>query len=200
VVLGLTLLVADSGVRTLQLASLGISLLLLGLCLLFLGPRRTRALSLPLALTLFLMPLPTMLASHFDLQASSLAGAELLLEAVGVPAMVSSTKLMLPGAQFGVSANCSGFSALYAALAAAVVLGVHSRSPARALALLVATWPLVVAFNSVRIAGTVLVCLRFGMDLLHSPLHGISGILTVFAVLACLALLAGRRTLRSTFA
>lgn len=198
--LGVGLLVADSGVHTLQLASLGISFLLLGMSLLFLGKRRTLALSLPLGLTLFLMPIPTMITSYFELQSSSLAGADLLLDAVGMPAIVSTTKLILPGNQYAISANCSGFSALYAGVTAAVVLGVHSRSWARTLLLLLAVWPAVVVFNSVRVAATVLVCERFGIHLLHSPLHGISGILTVLAVLACLHLLAGPRALRNTYA
>ena len=113
---------------------------------------------------------------------------------------VSTTKIMLPGNQYAISADCSGFSALYAGVAAAIVLGVHSRSWTRTLLLLLAVWPLVVAFNSLRVTAIVMVCERFGIHLLLTPLHGISGILTVIAVLACLLLLAGPRALRNTFA
>lgn len=196
---GLGLLVADAGVRTLQLSSLGISLLLLGLSLSLLGVTRTRALGLPLVLTLFLLPLPTSLASYLELQSSSLAGTEAVLETLGLPVMLSGTRLVLAENEYAISANCSGFSALYAGVAAALVLGVQARSWSRGIALLLAVWPLVVLFNSLRSAALVLVCERFGSHLLNSPLHGISGILAVFGVLISLGLLAGPRALRNTF-
>lgn len=198
-VVALVLLVLDGGVRSRHLATLAIPLLLLGLSLLLLGPRCTRALALPLALGLFLLPLPTSLTTRFGLQTGSAIGIELLLDAAGVPVLRTATALQMPTNLYAVSANCSGFSAFYAGIAAALVLGVHSRSWLRTALLLLAVWPLAVAANALRTATLIFLCERRGITFLDTPLHGISGILAVGAVLLGLAALAGPRALRETF-
>ena len=124
IVLGLALVVLDSGVRTAQLGALGIAISLPGFSLLLLGARRTKALALPLFLAFFLVPLPTSLADLLYLPTGTAAGMVPLLERIGLPVLRERTVLILPQDMYGISANCSGFATLYAALGVSVPTGV----------------------------------------------------------------------------
>ena len=197
---GVALILIDTGVQTVVLSVLAICAILLGLSLLLLGERRTWALRLPLGLTLFFLPLPTVLAGPLGLQLGSAIGAERVLDVMGMPALRMGIGLELEQHSYAVSANCSGFSALYAGLLAAVVLGAHCSGWWRACLLLVSVWPLAVGVNALREASLIAICEVAGIQWLHSPLHGISGILTVFAVIGALLVFAGRDSREATFA
>jgi exosortase len=197
---GLVLVVLDSGVVTFHLGVLGLVLVLVGASLLLLGARRTRALALPLALGLFLLPLPTSLTGWLHLPLATAAATETLLEWVGLPVLRFGTVLSMPASVFGVTVRCSGFSAVYAGLGLALVLGACGRSRLRAAWLLVSVWPLVWAANSLRSAVLMYVCEKRGLDMLHTPLHGLSGIAAFLAVMLALYLMSDRRAVREALA
>jgi exosortase len=194
--LGLGLAVVDSAVHTVYLGTLGIIVFLVGLSLLLLGARRTRALALPLALGLLLLPLSTSLAQALHLPEATAAGVELALEAFGTPVERDQRVLWMPQFVYGVSDNCSGFSSFYAGLGAAVVLGYYGGSRLRAALLLLAVWPLAWLTNVARLLVVIEICERHGIALLHTPIHGLSGIVAFWAVPAGLWLLADRRAIR----
>ena len=197
---GLALAVLDSGVGILHLGVLGLELVLVGASLLLLGARRTRALALPLALGLFLLPLPTSLVDLMHLRPATAVATEVLLEWAGLPVLRSGTVLVLPDSVFGVTVRCSGFSAAYAGLGLALVLGGCGRSRWRAAGLVLAVWPLVWAINSLRSAVLVYICEARGLDLLNTPLHGLSGIAAFLGVMLALYLMSDRRAVREALA
>jgi exosortase len=196
---GLVLLVLDGAVGTLHISVLGLLLLLVGLSLLVLGAHRTRSLAFPLLLIVFLIPLPTSLAMPLGLTEATAAGAASVLGAVGVPVLRDGTVLVMPNMQYGVSANCSGFSAFYAVVAVALVLGYASSSWLRLALLLLAAWPLVALANALRTAGIVVIWEVMGPRFHQTPLHGLSGIAAFWLVMLVLFLMADRRALREAF-
>jgi exosortase len=197
---GLALVVLDSGVGILHLGVIGLELVLVGASLLLLGARRTRALALPLALGLFLLPLPTSLTGWLHFPLATAAATETLVEWAGLPVLRSGTVLVLPASVFGVTIRCSGFSAFYAGLGLALVLGWCGRSRLRAAWLVLSVWPVVWAINSLRSAVLVYICEVRGIDMLHTPLHGLSGIAAFLAVMLILYLMSDRRAVREALA
>ncbi len=196
VALGLALVVVDGAVQTLYLATLGLVVFIPGLCLLLLGARRTRALAFPLLLGVFLLPLPTSLGTPLQLPTATAAGVATLFENLGVPVLRRGAVLDMPGAVYVVSANCSGFSAFYAGIGAALVLGFLGRSRLRAGMLLLAVWPLTWLANVLRSAILVALCEARGIGFADTPFHGLSGIVAFWLVMLGLLLLADRRHLR----
>lgn len=197
---GLALLVLDSAVATLYASVLGLLLLLFGMSLVLLGARRTRALAFPLLLLLFLIPLPTSLAMPLGLNQATASGTALVFEAFGSPVTLIDTVLERPSGLFGISAHCSGFSAFYAAVALACVLGYCGGSAMRFALLLLAVWPLVAVANILRTAVIVKIWEAVGAGFHTTPWHGLSGIAAFWLVMLGLLLMADWRALRESFA
>jgi exosortase len=198
--LGLGLLVIDAGAVTIHLSVVGLVLLLLGLSLLLLGPRRTRSLAFPILLLLFLIPLPTSLAMPLGLNQVTAAGTAAVFNAFGSPAVLSETVIERPYGLFGVSAHCSGFSAFYAALVLACVLGWASGSWKRTALLLLAVWPVAALASIVRTVLIVMIWESVGPRFHATPWHGLSGIAAFWGVVFVFFLLADRRALRERMA
>jgi exosortase len=197
VVAGLSLAVIDSGNQTHYLSILGLVLCLSGFSLLFLGKPRTKALLLPLALGLFILPLPNSVAEYLRLPILSAMGTEFLLDQVGVLLVRHQAALTLPSKTiYYIRDGCGGFPTLYAAVAAVLILAVHCKSHLRRLALLLAPLPLTLVVNSFRISSLVILSEYLGSDFLDTPMHAASGIATFWIVMGMLFLLADRRTLR----
>lgn len=194
---GTILAVLASAVGSLQVATFGLVLFVWGFSLLVLGPGRTRALAVPLVLCLFLVPLPTSLATPLGLPQLSATGAAWLLRASGFTVLdVDQYLIVSEQVGYAVSNNCSGFSTFVAGLAVASFFAAHTRSRARALLLLAAPWPLAIAANSIRSAALIATCERFGLSTANTPLDGISGIGAFWLVMAALFLMADRDGLR----
>jgi exosortase len=84
--------------------------------------------------------------------------------------------------------ECSGFSALYAAVTVAFVLAYLSRSRARRIVLVLVAWPLALAGNVLRIVALAILAESRGFEVISTPLHLLSGylsfVLTLFLVFA----------------
>ncbi len=199
-VIGLSLVILDLGIQTLHVSVLGLVFFLPGLSLLLLGVPRTKRLVVPFALCVFLLPLPSSLANLLQLPTATAAGVAWIAEWYGIPVVREGRLLGLPGTSFGVSANCSGFSALYASLALVLVLGAASRSLPRIGLLLLSVWPITVFANTLRTSALILICYEKGISFLDTPLHGISGIFAFGAIIAAVGLLAGPRALKEVMA
>jgi exosortase len=189
--LGVLMATADVAARTLYLSAFGFLVTLPGLALVLLGPRRTRALAAPLALAWLMLPVPATSAVHLYLRRATAWAVEPLLHAVGVPAYRQSTIIEIPRQVFVVANDCSGFSTLYAALAVAVVLAVLCRSHRRRVMLLVAAPLLALAANVLRVLGLILLTGRFGVWILETAIHPLSGVLTFAIALGGLFWIAG---------
>jgi exosortase len=193
----LVLVVADAGIRSRYLSVIGLVLALPGLSLLLLGARRTRAIALPLALGVFLVPIPTLLEDTVGLRVATSAVAKPVLQWIGAPVIWHQTQVRLPNSGFSISDNCSGFAALVASFAFAALLAVTARSRVRGALLLLSVYPAVALANGLRLVALALLVVRFGDPvLITTPLHGLSGIGVFIVVLGGLWLCADRAGFR----
>jgi exosortase len=200
VVPALALAVVDFSIRTDYLAAIGFVLMLPGLSLLLLGTRRTRMLSMPLLLGIFMIPIPNVMATHLYLKTWTAQMVEPMIRAVGVPIHREGTMLTLPHDTFMVADACSGFSTLYAAVGLSLILARYCSSNWRRLFLLVAALPLALMCNTLRVFLLVLAANHFGTALLGTAFHGASGVATFWLVLLVLFAAADRERLREALA
>jgi exosortase len=190
---GLALAVIDANAQTRYVSAVGLLLVLLGLSLLLLGPRRTSALRVPLLIGIMLVPIPYTLGTPLALRTLTASLVLPLLHALGFTALREGTQLILPRQTFMVADACSGVATLYASLAAALVLAALSTSHWRRILLLLAAPVLAIAANVVRITLLVLLVHTFGNRLLDTPIHEASGVATFFGVLVVLLAIANTR-------
>ncbi len=192
---GLLLVAIDVGAGTRYLASIGLVLCIPGLCLLLLGPKRTRALALPLTLGIFMIPLPNTFASQIYLRTLTADSVGPILNLLGIPTLVQDSMLELSGSSFLVANSCSGFSTLYATLAMAVLLGTLCEQRSRRIIIYLSILPLAFFANIVRVVMLVLGFLYVDESLLETSAHAASGVFTFFAVLGVLILVSNRPSL-----
>lgn len=185
VVVGCAMSLIDATARTDYLGVLGIVFAAPGLSLLLLGARRTRAIAFPLSLIVFLFPIPVGVLDLFSLSTASGRLSDIWLGLFGlhVPRIenwlfLSSNYLMQ------ITQNCSGLAPLYGGALVSIVVAYLNRSWWLGAALLLLCWPITVFVNSFRVAALVLLFERFmGPSVLDSPIHGLSGIATFWAVI-----------------
>src|SRR5262249_38522473 len=125
---GLALAVLEAGIGSHYLDAVGLVLVLPGLSLLLLGAPRTRAIALPPALGVFLVPLPPSLERFVWLSEASAAVASRLLHALHYPVIFNQTLVRLDSARvISITQNCSGASTLYAGIAFATMAAATAR-------------------------------------------------------------------------
>jgi exosortase len=195
----LALLVLDSAIKTELLSAFALVLALPGLSLLLLGGARTRAIVLPLAIALFMLPIPAGAISQLYLVLRKLTAisSAALVPLFGVSIAREGTRLVIPGQVVEVADNCSGFATLYAAVLTAIILAHLSRSPARRAAVLVAAVPLALICNFFRVTALVLLVNAFGSGVLDTEIHPASGLVLFVLVIGVLVWIAGRDALRA---
>jgi exosortase len=192
VALGGALAVSDLSIRSGYLATLGLLISLPGLSLSLLGPRRTRALTVPLATSWLMLPIPRTLASDMQLRHITASGVEWLLDGVGYTVLREATVLHLPGRTFVVSDACSGFATLYAGVSVAFVLACMAPTHLRRALLLLAAPLLAVVANVARVLILVVLTYHHGSWFIDSFFHPASGVATFVIVLLGLLAIAGQ--------
>ncbi|MFI5314623.1 MAG: exosortase/archaeosortase family protein [Myxococcota bacterium] len=196
----LALLVLDSAIHTELLAALALVLALPGLSLLLLGGARTRSIALPLAIGIFMLPIPAGAISrlYMVLRTQTAIVTSWLVPLFGVAISRSGTRLDIPGQAVEVADNCSGFATLYAAILTAIILAHLTRSPARRAAVLAAAVPLALVCNFLRVTALVLLVRIYGGGILETPIHPASGLVLFVFVIGALLWLAGGDALRAS--
>jgi len=149
-------------------------ILLTGLIWTFWGPSRLRSLALPLLLLASMVPLPVMLYNSLagPLQLLASEGATRIAESVGVSAFRDGNVIQLAGVTLGVAEACSGLNSLSALIVGSLLLAYLfcSHWAARIL-LIVASAPLAIGVNVIRVAGTAILAdynREFAMGFYHS--------------------------------
>jgi len=198
-VAGLVLLVGDYGLRSQQIASIGFVATLPGISLLLLGRARTRALALPLAMSLFLIPLPSLISNHLYLRQITADWTVAALQLLGVRASLFHSMIEIPGTVFVVSEACSGFSTFVAAIALSLFLIATARTHARRIAIAAAILPLTLVANAARVVLLVFLTRMAGAEILDTMAHEGSGVATFVFVIGTLFWLAGRPRLAEAF-
>ncbi|HXX48760.1 MAG TPA: exosortase/archaeosortase family protein [Myxococcota bacterium] len=194
------LLALDAAIKTQLLSAFALVLALPGLSLLLLGGDRTRAIALPLAIGLFMLPIPAGAISklYLVLRQMTAVVVTVLVPLFGVAISRDGTQLSIPGHRVDVADNCSGFATLYAAILTAVILAHLSRSPRRRAAVLLAAIPLALVCNFLRVTALVLLVYVFGDQILETEVHPGSGLVLFVLVIGVLVWLAGRDALRAS--
>jgi exosortase len=170
----------DTGIHSQLLSGIALFLSLPGLALLFLGTERTKAILFPLFILLLTLPIPLVFTEsiHLTLRHIATKSVAWLLDLLGVPVFSTGTLLEVEGGSLMVADACSGFATLYAAITIAILTAYFCHSTRRRILLLLIAAPLAIAVNIMRVLILVLLVNWFGLDVLATAAHEISGLLT----------------------
>jgi exosortase len=196
-ILGLLELVIGQMGAELFLARSSLLLLLAGIIVLFYGWNALRAVLFPWAFLLLMIPIPTIIFNQitFPLQllASKVSAAALPL--FGVPVLLDGNVIHLPSQALEVAEACSGIRSLMSLVTLAVIYGylMERRIWVRWI-LAIASVPIAVAANSVRIIGTGLLVQYWSSDAAEGYFHASWG--WIIFVISLLMLYAAHALIR----
>lgn len=175
----------DTGLNSQLLSAFALFMSLPGLALLFLGPKRTKAILFPLVILLLTLPIPLVFTEsiHMGLRIVATKSVVWLLKIFGVPVYSTGTLLQVENGTLQVADACSGFSTLYAAVTIAILTAYFCNSVKRRILVLMIAVPLAIAVNIVRVLVLTLLVNWFGLDVLATAAHQISGLLTFMVAL-----------------
>jgi exosortase len=187
----IVLIVGSLGAE-LFLARFSLLLTLAALIVLFLGWSYMEATLFPWAFLLLMIPVPSILFNQitFPLQLLASKVASAILPWVGVPVLREGNVIQLPAMALEVAEACSGIRSLLSLVTLAIIYGylLERRRGVRA-ALAVASVPIAVVANSMRIVGTGLLVQYWDPDKAEGFFHTFSGWLIFVVSLSMLFLL-----------
>jgi len=161
-------------------------ILLAGMILFLAGWKMLRAVSLPLAFLILMIPLPVLIYNQitFPLQLLASRFATFWLELVQVPVLREGNVLILPNYSLEVVEACSGIRSLMTLLTLAIAYGylVERRRWVR-YALAVLMVPIAIVSNAIRIMGTGVLTFHFGPKAAEGFFHEFSGWIIFLAAL-----------------
>ena len=102
----------------------------------------------------------------------------------------------IPSGPVQVADACSGFSTMYAALTLSLILAYRLRSTFRRLIVIPAAWVLAIICNTARVTLLVYMIEWYGVSILDSYAHEMTGIVAFIGTIILLFLVAGREALR----
>jgi exosortase len=184
----LTLLLGLYGAE-LFLSRVSLVILLAGLVLLFGGRPFLTELRFPLLILILAIPLPALIMNQvtFPLQIFASKVASTLLPVFGVPVLREGNVIVLPLMRLEVAEACSGIRSLMSLFTMAVFYGYFmERSTARRAILALASIPIAIAANAVRILGTGLCVQYWDPDKAMGFFHEFSGWVIFLVSLTCL--------------
>jgi exosortase len=151
---------------------------LFGIALFLFGGRFTKAVWLPLAYLIFMIPLPAIIWNRiaFPMQLFASALTEDVVQLIGIPILREGNVLHLAQTSLEVVDACSGLRSLVNILGLAVGLGFLMNKEAwKRWALFLAAFPIAVIVNIIRLSGTAVLASRYGGDVARGFLHDFSG-------------------------
>lgn len=176
-------------------ARLAFVIALVGVILYVCGTAWVKALAFPLALLLFMIPIPAIIYAALTLKLQMLASqlGEVLITGMGIPVLRAGNTLQLPNGTLDIAEACSGIRSL---LSLAFLSLVYSYFTDKRIwmrwALLLATIPIAIGANGIRVAITGLLY-QINTQLAQGAYHETEGYI-VFIV-AMIALLITHRLL-----
>ncbi|MGC9158362.1 MAG: exosortase A [Terracidiphilus sp.] len=192
VVLGLLVLLLGVYGAELFLSRISLVILLAGLVLSFAGWRFLAELRFPLLVLLLAIPIPAILFNQitFPLQILASKLASDLLPLFGVPVLREGNVIVLPLMRLEVAEACSGIRSLMSLFTLAIFYGYFmERSIWRRIVLALASIPIAIAANAVRILGTGLCVQYWNPDKAVGFFHEFSGWVIFLVSLTCLYIL-----------
>lgn len=188
-VLGLVVLVLGVYGSELFLSRISLIILLAGLVLCFGGSQYLKALRFPLLILLLAIPLPDIIYNQitFPLQILASKLASNLLPIFGVPVLREGNVIDLPMMKLEVAEACSGIRSLMSLFTLSIFYGYFmEKSNWRRVWLVLASIPIAIAANAVRILGTGLCVQYWDPDKALGFFHEFSGWVMFLVSLACL--------------
>ena len=189
--LGLVILILGVYGSNLFLSRVSLVILLSGVVLCFGGPQLLKELRFALLVLLLAIPLPSIIFNQitFPLQILASKLASSLLPLFGVPVLREGNVIELPLMKLEVAEACSGIRSLMSLFTMAVFYGYFmEKSNLRRMALAVASIPIAIAANAVRILGTGLCVQYWDPDKAMGFFHEFSGWVIFMVSLALLYL------------
>ena len=162
------------GVDYLAVTSLSFLLFFIGILCLFLGKNILRAIAFPLALLIFIVPIPVFVMERVVdfLQYGSAAVAEAMFKLAGTPTFREDLIFRLPGTSLRVAPECSGIHSTLVLLITSLVAGyLFLRAPWKRSVLTLAVIPLALLRNGFRIVTIGELCVHVGPHMVESPIH-----------------------------
>lgn len=172
-------------------ARMSFVLLLTGLVWTFFGWAMVKALRFPLLVLVLAIPFPAIVFNHitFPLQLMASRIASDILPVLGVPTLHEGNVIELPVMKLEVAEACSGIRSLMSLFTLAIFYGYFlEKTTKRRVILALASIPIAVAANVVRIVGTGLCVQYWDPDKALGFFHEFSGWVMFVVSLACLFL------------
>ena len=178
----------DTGINTQLLSSIAMFTSVIGLSMLFLGTEKTKAILFPLLTMLLTLPIPLVFteAIHLMLRHIATKSVAFILSQMGIPVFTSGTLLEIEGGTLMVADACSGFATLYAAITIAILTAYFCTSTKRRIILLLIATPLAIGVNIIRVLVLALLVNYYGLNILATSAHELSGLLTFMVALPIL--------------
>lgn len=191
VCVALALIVLLTGIygADLFLSRISLVLLFVGLIWTFAGSRMLRELALPLGALLLAIPFPAIVFNRitFPLQLLASHLASVALPLFNVPVLREGNVIQLPAMQLEVAEACSGIRSLMTLFTVAVIYGYFAEtSLSKRVILALASLPIAVAANAIRIIGTGLCVQYWSPDKALGFFHEFSGWLMFVISTICL--------------
>lgn len=149
-------------------------LLFTGICFIFFGKKVVGAAAFPIALLIFMVPLPAFLRNKIEtfLQYGSALCADGFFQFSNVPIFRTGLDFHLPNCTLQVAPECSGIhSTLVLAITSLIGGWLFLRSPWKRVILLLAVVPLALVRNGFRIFIIGRLCAAYGPQMLDTPIH-----------------------------
>jgi len=178
VVLGLMVLLLGVYGAELFLSRVSLVIVLAGLVLCFGGGRLLQELRYALLVLLLAIPIPAIIFNQITLPLQILASqlGSALLPVFGVPVLREGNVIALPAMKLEVAEACSGIRSLVSLLTLSVIYGYFvEKSVSRRVLLALASIPIAIAANAVRILGTGLCVQYWDPDKAMGLFHEFSG-------------------------
>jgi len=155
---------------------------LIGLVLLILGRPIFRIVAFPLFFLFLMVPLPQSLVNTvaFPLQLIAASVAVDVLHVIGIPALLEGNIIHLAHTELFVAEACSGLRSLMALVTLGVVFAYFFQQGRRVaqVTLVLATIPIAVLVNAVRVAITGILAHEYGNHAAEGVIHEFQGIIT----------------------
>ena len=197
-ILGLIIYVVGQFTGAIFLTTVSMIPFLLGLVLLFKGAQQMRVLIFPVCFLIFAIPLPDLDGIMLTLQGISTVLATGISHLLGVESSHDGCQILMNGAIFEVAPACSGFNSIVSLFTVVTLLAYLIPDPLTdKVILLIATLPLAIFTNGLRIAITLLVASNFGVEAGIRYFHDWGGItFFVIALVSIFILLEALRWIR----
>ena len=199
---GLAILVLGVLGAELFLSRISLLITLTGLILCFGGRKLVAELRFPLLILLLAIPIPAIIYNQITLplQTMSAKAAGALLPVFDVPVLREGHVIVLPSMKLEVAQACSGIRSLMSLLTVAILYGYFLESSNwKRTVLVVASVPIAVLANSLRIVGTGLCVQYWDPDKALGFFHEFSGWVIFLLSLLCLGLVHRSMSLRKNW-